>query len=213
MPLEVERKYLNVDFGMLRCSLLEQGAKSFGAHFESNLIFDTHTGELRLSRRLLRLRTQEWPDRTRHLLALKLPVPHDERFKTREERELQVADATVMQSLLEGLGYGVVARYEKIRESWRLEDVQVELDILPFAQVVELEGLAVRITRVQERLGLDNAEISTKTYHQLHQDWRLRHSLPPDLSFVFGTEQNHHWRHKLGLAKSRASQPEQASQS
>lgn len=40
-----------------------------------------------------------------------------------------------MQSLLEGLGYGVVARYEKIRESWRLEDVQVELDILPFAQL------------------------------------------------------------------------------
>lgn len=211
MPLEVERKYLNVDFELLRRNLQEQGAESAGAHFESNLVFDTPAGQLRESRRLLRLRTQEWPGRTRHLLTLKLPVPHSEHFKVREERELEIADGAAMQGLLKGLGYGVSARYEKIREPWRLDDVEVELDILPFARIVEMEGLAAHISRAQERLGLDNAQISTKTYHQLHQDWRLRHSLPPDLSFVFGKEQNQLWRHRLGLACDAAPQPEKDS--
>lgn len=210
MPLEVERKYLNVDFELLRRNLREQGAESAGAHFESNLVFDTPAARLRESRRLLRLRTQEWPGRTRHLLTLKLPGPPSARFKVREERELEIADGIAMQSLLEGLGYGVCARYEKIREPWRLEDVEVELDILPFAQVVEMEGLAAHISRAQKRLGLDNAQISTKTYHQLHQDWRLRHSLPPDLSFVFGKEQNQLWRQRLGLACNAAPQAENA---
>ncbi|WP_165174401.1 class IV adenylate cyclase [Desulfovibrio sp. ZJ369] len=207
MPLEVERKYLNVDFELLRRSLQEQGAESAGAHFESNLIFDTAAGQLRANRRLLRLRTREWPGRIRHLLTLKLPVPHSEHFKVREEHELEIADKTAMQNLLEGMGYGVAARYEKIREPWRLEDVEVELDILPFANVVEMEGPAGRISSVQQRLGLDNAQISIKTYHQLHQDWRLRYSLPPALSFVFDKEQNQLWRQRLGLTYKAAPQP------
>lgn len=207
MPLEVERKYLNVDFEILRGSLRELGAEHLGAHFERNLVFDTPEARLRKSRRLLRLRTQEWPGRTRHLLTLKLSAPNSEHFKVREERELEIADASALQGLLEGLGYRVAARYEKIREPWRLEGVEVELDVLPFAQVVEMEGPAAHISRVQKRLGLDNAQISTKTYHQLHQDWRRGHSLAPDLSFVFGKEQNQLWRQRLGLACKAAPQP------
>lgn len=207
MPLEVERKYLNVDFELLRRRLQDQGATRLGAHFERNLVFDTPAAKLRQSRRLLRLRTQEWPGRTRHLLTLKLPAPDSGPFKAREERELEIADGSAMQGLLEGLGYGVAARYEKIREPWRLEDVEVDLDILPFAKVVELEGLAAHISRMQERLGLDNAQISIKTYHQLHQDWRRRRSLPPDLSFVFGKEQNQFWRQRLGLECNADPQP------
>lgn len=204
MPLEVERKYLHVDFEALRRALTEAGAHDLGAHFESNWIFDTPELQLYESRRLLRLRSQEWANRTRHLLTLKLPAPHSGQFKVREERELEVADGAAMRFVLEGLGYRVSARYEKIREPWRLEDVEVELDVLPFGQVVEMEGLAEHIARVQQRLGLDNAEISTKSYHQLHQDWRRQEGLDPELSFVFSPERKSLWRRKLGLAETAA---------
>ncbi len=76
----------------------------------------------------------------------------------------------------------------------------MELDALPFADVVELEGEAGHIDRVAARLGLDKAEISTKSYHQLHQEWRRLHNLPPDLSFVFDAEQRRRCRRELGLA-------------
>ncbi|MCD7984898.1 MAG: class IV adenylate cyclase [Desulfovibrio sp.] len=200
MPLEVERKYLNVDFATLRRALHDLGARNLGAHFESNWVFDTPDAQLFASGRLLRLRLQEWPDVTRHVLTLKLPAPQNGQFKVREERELEVADGAAMRSVLKGLGYAVGARYEKVREPWFFEDVEVELDALPFADVVELEGEAGHIDRVAARLGLDKAEISTKSYHQLHQEWRRLHNLPPDLSFVFDAEQRRRCRRELGLA-------------
>ena len=204
MPLEVERKYLHVDFAVLRRTLYDLGARTPGAHFESNWVFDTPDIQLFESRRLLRLRSQEWPDAVRHVLTLKLPASQSGHFKVREERELEVADGAAMRAVLEGLGYAVGARYEKIREPWLLEDVEVELDVLPFAEVVELEGEAAHIERAATRLGLDKAEISTKSYHQLHQDWRRLHNLPPDFSFVFDAERRSDWRRRLALlAKSR----------
>ena len=128
-----------------------------------------------------------------------LPATHNGGFKMREERETEVADGAVMHSILEGLGYRVAARYEKIREPWHMDTVEVELDILPFAEVVELEGRAQDIESVERRLNLDNAEISTKSYHELHQEWLRQNHKPAQLSFVFDEAQSERWRKELGL--------------
>ena len=74
MALETERKYLGVDFGRLRLALTASGAEDLGAHFESNVVYDTPELSLCAARKLLRVRTQEWPGKTRHVLTLKLPV-------------------------------------------------------------------------------------------------------------------------------------------
>ena len=41
MALEIERKYLGVDFGLLGRALAEAGAEDLGTHFESNVVMDT----------------------------------------------------------------------------------------------------------------------------------------------------------------------------
>lgn len=127
MALEVERKYLDVDFALLRRRLEAAGARDCGTHFESNIVFDTPDGRLFASGRLLRLRSQEWPARVRHVLTLKLPASESDArdaeagcFKAREERELEVPDAEAMSGVLQGLGYAPVARYEKLRSLWQL---------------------------------------------------------------------------------------------
>ena len=202
MALEVERKFPDVDLDDLRNRLREQGARCLGAHFESNTVFDTPEGDLFSSGRLLRLRSQEWADKTRCVLTLKLPVAAPtgaEHCKVRDEREVGVADAAAMRLILEGLGYSPAARYEKVREPWRLNGVEVELDILSFMQGAELEGPAEAINAVQKSLGLDKVAISTKNYHQLHQDWLCRNNLPPRRSFVFDETQRRAWRRQLGL--------------
>jgi adenylate cyclase class 2 len=205
MALETERKYLDVDFASLRAVLAECGAKALGIHFESNCLFDTYDEKLFADGRLLRLRTQEWPDGKRFVLTLKLPAQRRDGFKTREEYELEVADGKTMRDVLEGLGYCACARYEKIRETWRLQDVKIDLDILPFIQAVELEGEADGILRVAACLGLDKARRSVKNYHQLHQEWLRQHCLPPVRSFVFSEEQQVFWRRRLGLTATVAS--------
>ena len=40
MAIEIEKKYLGADFGQLPGKLRELRAKSFGAHFETNIMFD-----------------------------------------------------------------------------------------------------------------------------------------------------------------------------
>ncbi|MDE7241243.1 class IV adenylate cyclase [Desulfovibrio sp.] len=206
MALETERKYLGVDFGRLRLALAAAGAEDLGAHFESNVVYDTPELSLWGAGKLLRVRSQEWPGRTCHVLTLKLPAPTAGVFKAREERELHVESAAVMGAVLTGLGFGAAARYEKVRSVWRLaQDVPggapmlVELDELPFARVVELEGPPEALDAVAALLGLDKHEISTKSYHALHQEWRSAQGLPPERSFVFGPEERRALRRRLGL--------------
>ena len=208
MPLEIERKYLDADFDRLRCALIGAGATDQGAHFESNVIFDTPTFGIHASGRLLRLRSQEWRGRIRHVLTLKLPVvaPADSAVKAREERELAVESAAAMGAVLEGLGFVAVARYEKVRSVWRLDPFRpggsgmlVELDELPFARVVELEGDAEDLDAAGRLLGLDKCEFSTKSYHALHQEWRCSRGLPHERSFVFGADERSRLRARLGL--------------
>ena len=213
MGLEIERKYLHIDLQSVRQKLVDCGAHCLGAHFESNWVYDTAEGGLVGGGQLLRLRTQQWSGTTRHLLTLKLPVTHSGGFKVREERETEVADGAELRSILQGLGYRVAARYEKIREPWRMDIVEVELDILPFAEVVELEGRAQDIESVERRLNLDNAEISTKSYHELHQEWLRQNHKPTQLSFVFDEAQSEHWRKKLGLTDKAATNPASTRQS
>ncbi len=210
MALEVERKFLDVKLDTLRRKLAAEGALCLGAHFESNTVFDAQGRSLIASGCLLRLRSQEWATRISHVLTLKLPaeVPAGSgQYKVREEREVEVADAPAMQHILEGLGYSATARYEKVREPWHLDGVEVELDVLPFMEAVELEGEPGAIEAVQRRLGLDKTAMSTKNYHELHQEWLQRNNLPVRLSFVFSEAQRKAWRQQLGLGQENAVSP------
>lgn len=210
MALEVERKFLDVKLDTLRRRLVAEGARSLGMHFESNTVFEAQDGSLMASGRLLRLRSQEWATRFRHVLTLKLPVEVPAgagQYKVRDEREVEVADASAMQLILEGLGYSAVARYEKVREPWRLDGVEVELDVLPFMEAVELEGEPGAIEAAQRRLGLDKMAMSTKNYHELHQEWLQRNNLPARRSFVFSEAQRKAWRQQLGLGQENAVPP------
>lgn len=188
MPLEIERKYLDVDFDALRPRLAEFGKLLQPRHFERNLLFDSAGKTLLGKNQLLRLRRQQWRESSRCILTFKAPAPSPAGFKVRDERESAVEDFAGMAAILEGLGYMPLAEYQKVRESWDCSGVVVDLDIVPFARVVELEGEPAQLEGVARLLGLDKYESSTKTYHELHRAWRRAQGLPMSASFVFGDE-------------------------
>ena len=101
MALEIERKYLEVDFDSLRRRLRQCGAQGGDVHLERNRIYDLPDGSLRAGHHLLRLRSQEWPDHAQNVLTLKLPPVSapDAAFKVREERETPVTDAAQMHGI------------------------------------------------------------------------------------------------------------------
>lgn len=228
MALEIERKYLGVDFASLITKLEELGAAGGAPHFETNIILDRANEELHGQGRLLRLRLQEWPGKTRCKITFKKPVaPLDKNgmdgkdalplndpssvsplFKKMEELEVTVSDFDEALSLLGELGFVPWARYEKIRRGYELalpesgEKVKIELDYLYFAQVVEIEGKEELINQAEILLGLDKTEKSLTNYHKLHQDWLRSAGLPPQLDFVFDDDQKKRLRAEIGLEES-----------
>ncbi len=197
MSIECERKYCGVEFAELRQRLGAAGAVCEGAHFEHNSVWDTPAGDLRRTERLLRLRTQQWPDRQRHVLTLKLKAADSKGCKMREERELTVQDAATMESVLRGLGYTVSLCYEKVREVWHFPELEVVLDHLPFADVAELEGPAEAIDRRAAQLVLPLSAATTANYHTLHTAWRAAQGLPPQWDFVFAAPEREALLHAL----------------
>jgi adenylate cyclase class 2 len=188
MALEIERKYRFSDFGVLRTRLRDAQAEYWGREFEENSVWDTPSGSLQQRRILLRLR------RAGGEAVLCLKKPPEERkmnseHKTLEEVETWVASPDEMGSILGHLGFEVAFRYEKLRETWGMDNVTVCLDHLPFGRYVELEGDEESIPRAEAILGLQGCPSTTMNYHQLNKAYRREKGLEERDSFVFSDEE------------------------
>lgn len=118
---------------------------------ERNLLMDTKDRSLQKSARLLRLRQD---DRAR--VTYKENARVENGIRSRTEIEFTVDNFAVARKLFEGLGYQATLIYEKFRVVYRLGDVEVTLDELPFGDFVEIEAPNnVMIEGVAQILGLD----------------------------------------------------------
>jgi len=185
MGLEIEVKFPVADFSVLRSFLQRRGAIFLARLFEQNVVFDSPDGALRARGGLLRLRRDNAAR-----LTLKLPSPGGPAgFKTRREVETTVGDFDQTASILTHLGYLEAMRYEKLRETWRHCDALVCLDELPFGLFVEIEGAPDSIAYTAGDIGLDMAEASTASYHDLFRASLDAQGLPLRDSFVFSSDE------------------------
>lgn len=176
--LEREIKFPEVELEKLRERLGELEAERLGpAAFEDNWILDKN-GELLSSGRILRLRT----DGQRARLTLKGPMHIEGNVKVREEREVEVESADETRILFEQLGYGVVRRYQKMREEWQLGGVTIALDHTPIGDFAEFEGDGAET--VARRCGLDPERAERRSYLRLYEDYLKEHpEAPPEMVF------------------------------
>jgi adenylate cyclase class IV len=97
-------------------------------------------------------------------------------------RQTKVEDGDEVHSILAGLGYEVVKRYEKKREEWRLGGVTVALDHTPIGDFIEFEGSGA--AAVARRCEFDLEQAEKRTYLELYEDYRKQHpDAPPDMVF------------------------------
>jgi len=176
--LEREIKFPGVELDKLRGRLAELEAERLGpAAFEDNWILDKN-GELLSSGRILRLRT----DGQRARLTFKGPLSLEGNMKVREEREVEIENADEARSLFENLGYGVVRRYQKMREEWQLGGVTIALDHTPIGDFAEFEGDGAET--VAKRCGFDPGKAERRSYLRLYEDYLKHHpDAPPEMVF------------------------------
>lgn len=152
--LEVEVKFLVGDLAAVRQRLLAAEAVCTRPRvYERNVRFDDATESLRQGLKLLRLRQD-----TRTVLTFKGPAPahlESTEAKVREELEVEVSDFNTAATIFERLGLRPLQVYEKYRETFGLNGVEVVLDELPYGNFVELEGDEEGLKQVAAILALN----------------------------------------------------------
>ena len=171
MPMEYEIK-LRGDRDALRTSLERIGAKARGARIlEDDLVLDTPDRRVEREGGVLRLRCHGGD---RFLLTLKGPADGDGEVKAKTEDETPVGDGVAARMLIEGLGFGVVQRYQKYRTPFTCplqgcESIKLTLDETPVGSFLEVEGDPEHIHRCAESLGFARDSYETRSYLEIHR--------------------------------------------
>lgn len=177
---------LEVKFFVNNLAAIAKRLEALGAEVEqprqaeSNLRFDTPSGELKQRSQVLRLR-QDNAAR----LTYKGPAHAENGVQVRQEIEFVVSDFQTARHFLEALGYQVSMLYEKYRATYSLAGLHVTLDEMPYGNFVEVEGYDTdTIQRVSSQLGLNWDRRVQISYSQLFDRLRATLNLPfRDLSF------------------------------
>lgn len=168
MGKEIETKLKVDSHGPIEERLREVGAQYLCEQHQIDVYLDDSRRALTHSDRCLRLRSESSGGHKRYWLTYKGPKEKDE-VKKREEVEIEIPDAGVMEQLFAALGYVRALVFEKRRGLWCWNDCLVALDSLPLlGTYVEIEGpSAERIRDVQARLGLGQLPHITESYASL----------------------------------------------
>ena len=172
---EIELKLRVLDKESLVQKLERLGAEFLGKKEQADLLFEPKHIDFPGLDQALRLRSQKVGEKMTNFLTFKgTPIHTPEGHKVRDEFETVVADAGMIEKIFTSLGFSPVLKIQKIRESYRLEDVCIEIDTLPFGIFVELEGPSSSIERVRIELGLQNEIPVKEGYHFLQREWEAR---------------------------------------
>lgn len=176
--VERELKFAEVEPDRLRDRLRElEAERQHAGVFEENWVLD-RDGGLERANCLLRLRK----DNQGATVTFKGPASFEGKTKLRVEHETGVSDAEATRALLEALGFAVVKRYQKVRETWRLGGVKITLDHTPIGDFAEFEGEGAE--KVARRCDLDPETAERRSYLRLYRDHLAANpDAPPDMLF------------------------------
>jgi len=129
-------------------------------YFEDNQLFDDAASSLASGGSILRLRrTPEGG-----VLTYKAPQAGPEGIKSRHEIELAVPDPSALEAILLTLGYRKAFRYQKYRETFGWDGVEIVVDETPIGTFMEIEGDVENIHAAAEALGFARSDYIAESY-------------------------------------------------
>ena len=168
MPTETEIKIKIEDCGDFCRRLKALKANILSArHFEDNLLLDFADQRLSSSQCLLRIRFAE----DSGLLTYKGPPRPEGIFKTREELEIRLKNGAAMLQILERIGMRVCFRYQKYRQEFALDQIEVAVDETPIGNYVEFEGSPEGIGNLARKMGIAESQFLRSSYYALYAEY------------------------------------------
>lgn len=137
MQTEIEAKFLNVDFSKVRKSLIENGAKCIKPmRMMKRVAMDFPDRRLQVNSSAW-IRVRDEGDKV--TLTHKQTTEHE--FGGSNEIEVIVSNYEDTIDIFKKLGLVIQADQETMRETWKLDDVEIVLDEWPWLnQYIEIEG-------------------------------------------------------------------------
>lgn len=145
-------------------NLEEIGAEYVHQEFEINQIYGG--GILEIEKAALRVRKTNG----KTLLTYKRKVGNAGNLKQHIEYETEVVDAEAIESIIKSLGFELGLIYEKHRQTWKYQNVEIVLDELPFGLYMEIEGKITDIGLAEMMLDIEDYELEPETYPKLTYD-------------------------------------------
>lgn len=166
MAIETEKKYRLTEEQREQVlkNLEEIGAEYLHKDFEINQIYGG--GILEEEKAALRIRKTEG----KTLLTYKRRVGNVSNLKQHIEYETEVGDSETMENIIKALGFELGLVYEKHRQTWKFQNVEIVLDELPFGLYMEIEGKITDIGLAEMLLEIEDYELESETYPKLTFD-------------------------------------------
>ncbi len=152
MKPEIEAKFLAVDHDELRAKLRQLGAVcKHPIRLMKRKNYDFADGRLNKVDGWVRLRDEGGK------ITLSYKQLHDRTLLGTHEVSVEVANFADTDAFLQAIGLQVTSYQETKRESWRLDDLEIELDEWPWVKpYVEIEGPSEQALRdLSKELGLN----------------------------------------------------------
>lgn len=100
-------------------------------------------------------------------MTYKKSLKNDLKVKQHIEYETVVESSEEIENIIKALGFEMGMVYEKRRQTWYLQKVEICLDELPFGLFMEIEGKISEIGLIEMMLELEEFEVEYHTYPKL----------------------------------------------
>lgn len=176
--MEIEVRILDIDIDEMRDKLLKNRAVLVKKENQVNKLFDFEDNRLLKSNAYARIRIIKDLILNKDFFYMTFKRRIDDEninYKIMDEQEIKISDAIVGEKIFKSLGLNLTCEVNKYRESYKIFDVLVEIDVNdrnfypnPY---VEIEGNSIEeINKVVEVLGYKIEDVTSKSIFEIMRD-------------------------------------------
>lgn len=177
MAKELETRIIDIDLEALRKRLKELNAQKVKVEDQINDIYDFSDGRLLNAKGYARIRTVYDRLNEKEIIFMTTKkLLSQGKFKEMEENEVIVSDKTMAEGIFKSLGLKLHQSIKKYRESYKLENGLVEIDIndkafCPFPYIEIETDSEKNLETIVSLLGYSMKDTTSKTIYQLIKEF------------------------------------------
>ena len=175
---ELETRIIKIDVASIRKILISNGAEKVKEENQINDIYDFEDGRLLDQKGYARIRTvDDLLNNKKITFMTTKKMLSQGKFKEMEENEVIVDNKEAAEGIYKSLGLVLKQSIQKFRESYKLKDGLVEIDIndknfCPFPYIEIETDSEEKLERIVKLLGYTMEDTTSKTIYQLIEEER-----------------------------------------